>query len=658
MKFSIRILIFFITLVSFSNCKAQSNLPPGVYTSTNKKAIKQQEEGVKNFQVKKDKEAEKNFLKALELDPNFVETHMALGYLYSDHKEVDKAIEHFKKATEINPDFFPNNFYNLGGLYLLQGKYSDGRIAYESYLKYPRINPNLKEQAEKFLENAKFGENALKSPYPFKLVNMGDGINSPYYEYFPSITADGSQFLFTRNMREGLQMPSQEDFYMSVNNNGKWTTAVPMKSINSQGNEGAPNISADGQFMFMVLCAEYGDNNYYGVQGRKGYGSCDIFFSQKINGKWSEPINVGPPINTSAWETQPSFSSDGRTLYFVRGSESREGIKYEDIYMSQIGLDGNFSEPVKLGPNVNTSDREESVYIHPDNMTLYFSSNGRPGMGGLDLYMSKRQADGEWGPAINLGYPINTFMDENSLLVGPSGDIAYFASERAGGYGGLDIYQFEMPESFKPEKITYAKGKVYDSLTHVGLEAEFELIDIESQKSVLKSNSARDGNFLITLTANHNYLLNVSKKGYLYYSGEFSMKDVVTDYNHPFVMNVPLQPIGEGEIELKGVFFDVDKYDLKPQSLAELKKLSDFLKKNPAVKGQLEGHTDNTGDKKKNQVLSENRAKAVYNWLTTEGGIDKARLSFIGYGDTKPKVPNDTPEHKAANRRTMFKMIK
>ncbi|MCD6067740.1 MAG: hypothetical protein K0S33_2566 [Bacteroidetes bacterium] len=656
MNFRTQLLVFFLALISFLNSGAQTNKPPG-YTSTNKKAIKQMDEGKKNFEYKKDKEAEKNFLKAIELDPNFVEPHMALGYLYSDHKRIDEAIEHFKKCVEINADFFPNNFYNLGGLYMMQGKYSEGRAAYEAYLKYPRINPTLKENADKFLVNAKFGENALKNPQPFKPVNAGDAINSNYYEYFPTITADGSQFLFTRNIREESGTAGQEDFYISMNNNGKWMSSTPMKGLNSPGNEGAPNISADGQFMFFVLCPDQFGN--YGADGRKGYGSCDIFFSQKINGKWSEPRNVGEPINSRNWETQPSFSSDGKTLYFVRGIVTREGIKSQDIYMSQIGFDGQFSDPVKLGPNINTDGKEESVYIHPDNMTLYFASDGFPGMGGLDLFMSKRQPNGEWGPSVNLGYPINTFVDDNSLLVGPNGKIAYFASERPGGYGGLDIYQFEMPETFRPEQITYAKGKVYDSLSRVGLEAEFELIDLETQKQVLKSLSAKDGKFLITLTANHDYLLNVSKNGYLFYSDNFSLKNVVADYNNPFVLNVPMQPISDvGDIELKNVFFDVDKFDLKPQSKAELNKLADFLKKNPTIKGQLEGHTDNTGDKKKNQVLSENRAKSVYNYLTTEGGIDKTRLSFIGYGDTKPKVPNDTPEHKAANRRTVFKVLK
>ena len=643
-------------LVFTSNCKAQVNMAPGTYTSTNKKAIKQQEEGKKNFEFKKDKEAEKNFLKAIELDPTFVEPHMALGYLYADHKQIDKAIEHFKIATEVNPKFFPTNFYDLGGLYLTQGKYTEGRQAYEEFLGFERINPNLREKADKFLANAKFGEEAMKNPKPFDPKNVGDGINSNFYEYFPSITADGNSFLFTRNFRVEGEVGSQEDFYMSEKVKDQWQPAMPIKQINSPGNEGAPSLSVDGQFMFFVLCPDMYGN--YGREGRKGLGSCDIFFSQKINGKWSEPVNAGEPINTNNWETQPSFSSDGKTLYFVRGYNTREGIKNQDIYMSQIGFDGKFSTPVKLGPNVNTEGKEESVYIHPDNMTLYFSSDGRPGMGGLDIYMTKRQPTGEWGPAVNLGYPINTFGDENSLLVGPSGKIAYFASERLGGYGGLDIYQFELPESFRPEVITYVKGKVYDSLSRKGLDAAFELIDLETQQSVMRSYSAKDGNFLLTLNANHNYALNVSKEGYLFYSNNYSLKGISTDYNNPFIINVPLQPIDTGYvIELKNVFFDVDKFDLKPESKAELNKLAEFLKKNPTIKGELGGHTDNTGDKKKNQLLSQNRAKSVLDYLVT-AGIDKTRLSFKGYGDTKPKFPNDTPEHKAANRRTEFKVFK
>lgn len=632
-------------------------MAPGTYTSTNKKAIKQHDQGKKNFEFKKDKEAEKFFLKAIELDPTFVEPHMALGYLYADHKQINKAIEHFKIATEVNPKFFPTNFYDLGGLYLTQGKYTEGRKAYEAFLGFERINPNLKEKADKFLANAKFGEEAMKNPMPIKPMNVGPGVNTANDEYFPSVTIDNSKFYFTRKFNEKncADEMGQEDFYVSSRSKTFWDMATPL-NINTPCNEGAISIAPPGNFLFFVSCADPAEQ--YQMGNLNGFGSCDIFYSEYVNGKLTKPFNVGGPINTSQWETQPSFSSDGKTLYFIRGV-SRGYERTGDIYYSEIGPDGKFGTPIKLGPNVNTDGDEEGVFIHPDNMTLYFASNGRTGMGGKDIYMSKRLPNGDWGPAVNMGYPINSFEDDFSLVADPSGKLAYFTSGREGGYGGLDIYQFDLPQNLRPEPITYAKGIVYDSITRKGLDAEFELIDLETQKQVVKSYSSKDGNFLITLVANHDYLLNVSKKGYLFYSENFSLKsETVADYNNPYTLKVPLQPIDTGYvIELKNVFFDIDKFDLKPESKAELNKLAEFLKKNPNIKGELGGHTDNTGDKKKNQLLSQNRAKSVLDYLVT-AGIDKTRLSFKGYGDTKPKFPNDTPEHKAANRRTEFKVFK
>lgn len=442
---------------------------------------------------------------------------------------------------------------------------------------------------------------------------------------------------------------------MSKKVNGVWQTALPVTSVNTLGNEGAPSLSADGEIMFFASCMEItGD---YGSQDRKGYGSCDIFYAQKINGKWTKPRNAGPVINTKNWETQPSFSSDGKTLYFIRGMVTREGIKNPDIYSSTIGEDGKFTEPVRLPSQINTEEEEESVFIHPDNQTLYFSSRGRPGMGGLDIYMSKKQADGSWGEAVNLGYPINTARDENSLLVDANGKLAYFASEREGGFGGLDIYQFELPENRRPEKITYVKGLTYNAKTKAPVEAFFELIDLETQQSVTNAYSNSAGEFLVTLTSNHNYLVNVSKPGFLFYSDNFSLKNKVADYNKPYQLQIPLQPIDTGIIELKNIFFDVNKWDLKAESKAELQKIIAFLKANPTLKIEFSGHTDNSGDKAFNKTLSNNRAKAIYDYVIEKGGIPASNLSYKGYGDTKPKAPNDTPENKAKNRRTELKVL-
>ncbi|MDP1803170.1 MAG: OmpA family protein [Bacteroidota bacterium] len=648
-------LIFLILLFGFNSVYAQ--MAPGQYTSTNKKAIKYLEEGKQAYEMKKDDDAEKYFKKALDEDKNFIEAALGLANLYQVTNKHTEAITYFKRAIEINPKFFANSFYFLSLSQLATGQYQDAKTSLETFLKFERINPNTKESAQKYLANANFGADAVKNPKPFNPVNAGPGINTEYGEYFPAITGDGKQFLFTRGLpREGMPGFFNEDFFTSNNVTNIWQTATPITIINSWGNEGAPSLSADGNIMFFASCSdETGD---YGSPDRKGYGSCDIFYSQKVNGKWTKPRNAGPAINTANFESQPSFSSDGRELYFVRGILHRGAAKEYDIYMSKISDDGKFTPPVKLGPNINTTEMEESVFIHPDNMTLYFSSAGHPGMGGLDIFMSKRQPNGEWGKAINLGYPINSFVDDNSLLVNPGGKIAYFASNRAGGYGDLDIYQFDLPEDLRPEKITYVKGKVYNSKTKETLEASFELVDLETQLSVTKSYTQKNGEFFVTLTANKNYLVNVNKDGFLFYSDNFSLKGKETDFSKPFLLDIPLDPIDTGSVvELRNVFFDVGKWDLKPESKAELDKLGAFLTKNASLKIELGGHTDSDGIRKSNIILSENRAKAVYNYLITTSKISEVRLIYKGFADLKPKVKNDTPENKAKNRRTEFKIL-
>lgn len=654
----VRILLIFFVFIAHSFVFSQGSLPPGTYSSTNKKAIKYFEDSKKMFQIRKDADAEKLIKKALEEDPQFIEAHSAYADFLMGNNRIKEAIPHYEKAIQINPKIFIDNNFYLGGAYLHEALYEKAIPCFEIILKTERINPNLKDEAARFLKNAKFGAIAIKNPQPFKPENVGPGINTREYEYFPAITADGNTFLFTRNIREGegVEAPRQEDFYVSKKVNNVWQTANPITSVNTPGNEGAPSLSADGEIMFFASCMEMSGD--YGTSERKGYGSCDIFYAQKINGKWTKPRNAGSTINTKNWETQPSFSSDGKTLYFIRGIVGREGINNPDIYSSTIGEDGKFTEPVKLSDNINTPQGEESVFIHPDNQTLYFSSEGHPGMGGLDIFMSKRQADGTWGKAINLGYPINSFTDDNSLLVDANGKLAYFASEREGGFGGLDIYQFELPENLRPEKITYVKGHTFNAKTKDPLEAIIDLIDLETQQSVTSAYSNSAGEFLITLTSNHNYLVNVSKPGFLFYSDNFSLKDKVADYSKPYKLEIPLQPIDTGfTIELKNVFFDVNKWDLKPESKAELEKVVAFLKLNPTLKIEFGGHTDNSGDKVFNKTLSANRAKAVYDYVTLKGGIVATRISYKGYGDTKPKAPNDTPENKAKNRRTELKVL-
>jgi outer membrane protein OmpA-like peptidoglycan-associated protein len=385
-----------------------------------------------------------------------------------------------------------------------------------------------------------------------------------------------------------------------------------------------------------------------------------LFYSEKIGENWTKPDNLGAPVNSKNWESQPCFSSDGKTLYFIRGminDKSKRSAQDQDIYKTEITPKG-WSVPVKLGPNVNTAGREESVQIHPDGQTLYFSSNGHAGMGDLDIYVSRMQADGEWGKAINLGYPINTYGEENSILVSAKGNIALFASDRPGGFGSLDLYSFDLPKNMQPINTTYMKGHVYDSLTRKPLAGSFKLIDLSTQ-SVYKSAVANSGNgeFIVALPKNKDFALLCEHEGYFFFSKNYSL-DKLTATTDGYHVNVPMLPFGDGyTFVLENVFFDVNKYDLKPESVAELEKLKEILTKNPTLKIELGGHTDSDGDDKSNQVLSENRAKAVVTWLI-QNGIDKTRLSYKGYGETKPIVANDTAENKAKNRRTEVKITK
>ncbi len=649
--------IFLLCLIlSLFSCKSQQ----GIYTTTDKKAIKLYQNAKKTISAGKTEAAIRDLEKAVEKAPEFVEALTMLAFAYVDVKQDAKAIETFKKAVVANPSYYRGaNVFALARFEFGMGKYEDAKQHYQQYLDLPLKDSSYMRQSNHYLRCCDFAISAIKAPVPFKPVNMGPGINTKDFEYFPTVTADDQLFLFTRNIREVNAenvISLQEDFFYSKKTDGKWSAALSIgDAINTTRNEGAPCLSADGNLLFFVVCPTF--DNTYGVD-RKGYGSCDIFYAFKKGDQWSKGYNAGALLNTANWETQPSFSSDGRTMYFIRGAKAGDGSNKGDIYMSEITDDGKWTPPLKLGPNVNTGGIEESVFIHPDNQTLYFASDGRVGMGGMDLYMSKRQPNGEWGPPMNLGYPINTWRDENSLLIGGNGEIAYFASDREGGFGGLDLYSFEVDKSIRPERISYMKGKVYDKKTLKPLEANFELIDLETGKFVVRATSnAGNGQFLVTLPPNKNYMLNVSKDGYNFYSENFSFKESPAE--KPFMIDVPLiKPAdANGEIfELKNVFFETAKFDLRPESKYELDKLATFLEKTPTINIELRGHTDNVGDDKSNLVLSDNRAKAVYDYLIAKK-IPKERLSWKGYGETVPKSTNDTPEGRQQNRRTEYKIV-
>ncbi len=639
-------LIFFcFSLLTFS----QKN---GQFLTTKSKKAEKAFNKAKSFYYENNYfEAEKFLQKALEIDTNFIEAYLLLGDLLADKNDKTGAIEAYESVIEIDPEYSSIVYYILAGFEFSAEKYIDSRKHFSDFILFTDIDSIQKKFAQDYIEICDFVIEARANPVPFKPVNLGDSINSSFDEYINAITVDEQLMLFTvkeivPDETNITKQRLEEEFYLSEKQDGIWGKAVKMGyPLNSSGNQGAICLSPDGKKIFFTACNRF-----------DGYGSCDIYFSEKTNDKWSEPINLGQTVNSASWDSQPSISSDGKTLYFA--STRKDGYGSSDIWKTGLLPSGNWSEPVNLGEQINTKKAEMSPFIHADNSSLYFSSKGHPGMGGADLFLSKFDINEQkWSQPNNLGFPINTIADEINIIVDASGKKAYLSSDKSSGMGKQDIYSFELYKDIRPSKVTYLKGKVYDSISKKTLSADFELIDLESNEVLIKSVSDKsNGSFLICLPVNINYALNVSKEGYLFYSENFSLNNE-NSHTEPFLMNIALQPIQRGNsVILRNVFFDTDKYELKPESEVELLKLISFLQNNPKIKIEIGGHTDNIGSEEYNLNLSETRAKAVYEFLI-KNGIEKSRLTFQAYGFSKPIDNNETPEGRANNRRTEFKVL-
>lgn len=606
------------------------------YTSNSRSAIKNYERARYLLDLNNFKEAAAELNEAVKQDDKFIEAYLLLGDVYRVTFEYLKAKENYKKAFTVNANFAPERYYYFAECELKTGDYQEALMHYNLFKA--KGNPTFDKitLTDKYIRDCNFALEAIKHPVPFKPVNLGPSINTKDQEYLAALTADESTLIFTR------QINSNEDFYRSYKLNDDWTKAEYLSSnINTPSyNEGAQCISPDGQFLFFTGCNR-----------PDGLGRCDIYVSQKEGKGWSKPINLGFPINTKGWESQPSLSSDGRTLYFV--SDRSGGMGSYDIWKSHLGDDGKWVMPVNLGPNINTPYDEQSPFIHPDNKTLYFSSNGWAGLGNKDLFISRLDTANVWSIPENLGYPINTYGEESGLTINASGTKAFFSSDNFTGYGGFDIYAFDLPKNIRPKAVNYVKGVVFDEDDKKRLLALVDIIDVKTGNSIHASfTDGIDGTFLATLPTGGEYSLNVSKNGYLFYSENFSLEKYIP--GKPIVLEVPLQKIAVGKkMVLKNIFFDSNKYDLKPESKAELQKLIDFLKDNSKTHIEISGFTDDIGNDQSNLVLSQNRSKAVYQYLV-EHQVVGTRLTYKGYGEAMPVADNKTSEGRANNRRTEF----
>jgi outer membrane protein OmpA-like peptidoglycan-associated protein len=580
-------------------------------------------------------------------DPSYTEAWLLKADLYNDLEQYPEAIASYKKAVEIDSAIFPPAYYIMANLYYNMEKYDEAKYNYLKYLTFkPKIQAELKRIAEN-LVLCDYRLQMMKNPVPFQPVNIGPNVNSRGFEYINAVSLDESQLYFTR---KGADLHSDESFYRSVSARSpsgqlNWSPAIEIGApINTPGNEGALCVSPDGMTIIITCCSR-----------RDSYGSCDLYSSRKVGNNWSEPVNLGPDINSTAWESQPSLGADGRTLYFV--STRSGGHGGSDIWKSTLAEDGYWSLPVNIGDSINTSADEMAPFIHPDGKTLYFSSRGHMGMGGADLFVSRMYSDGNWSKPENIGYPVNTKQDEINLIINAKGNEALISAEREKGFGNIDIYRFELPVQSRPTAVSYVHGRVYDVNTEVPLAAVLELIDMQTNTIVVNSTSDPvTGSFVMSLPVDKDYALNVSCKGYLFYSMNFSLNNGHDSLN-PVKLDIPMQPVAIGEtVILRNIFFDTDKYNLLTNSKAELGKLIDFLSKNPIIQIEIGGHTDTEGSDTHNMTLSQNRAKAVYEYLVANG-INAGRLTYKGYGETMPIDSNSNPGGRANNRRTEFKVI-
>ena len=609
------------------------------------------------MQYRKDRQydkAMKDLEAAIKANPNFIDAYLQLANFQLGEKQWQQASKNLEKVIALDASYEPKSYYYLGIANWEQDKYDQAARNFNSFLKnYTSDKGKLKEKAKVYLRNSQFAAIAIKNPVPFDPKPLSSSINTSNPEYLPSITADGNTLIFTRNQQR------QEDVYRSEFKNGQWQTAQPLRNINTEDNEGSAYISANGQFIVFNRRAE------------DGYGNHDLYFSEKQGNSWSTPVNMGPLVNTKYWDAQPSLSADGQLLYFT--SNRPGGLGGYDIWLTYRRSNGQWAKPINLGKEINTAFDDETPFYHPDGQTLYFMSKGHAGMGDYDLHVSRRTKEGSWGTPTNLGYPINTKAREGALFIALDGKTAYFTKGTLTADGRTnmagepikqpDIYSFELPVAARATPVTYVQATVKDGNSKKLLaDANIELIELSSNTVISKSKTNAQGNFLTTLPLGNDYGLNVNKTAYLFHSENFSLSEQAS-LDKPYQLQIELYPIPKETtaalpekakpIILKNVFFESGSADLKSTSIAELTRLKELLEEHPTLNIQINGHTDNVGSDADNLKLSNDRAKAVQDYLI-QNGIAANRLRYKGYGEDQPIDTNDTEDGRRNNRRTEF----
>jgi outer membrane protein OmpA-like peptidoglycan-associated protein len=589
------------------------------------------------------------FEEAVKLEPSFGRAHYELGVNAFVQRDFAKALPHLQQSASNNQGELDNLPYFLGVSYFSVAAYDSARARLLQFLEAGvgrRTDLNL---AAILLRHADFAREAIHDTVAFQPRNLGPAVNSPRDEYLPYLTADNQELIFT-SRRPGniggyssMLRDYSEDFYYSQWQDTGWSQASNFgPPINTPENEGSATMSEDGRTIYFTAC---------NLEG--GYGSCDIYQASREGNRWSRPQLLAEPVNSQYWDGQPCLSPDGQSLYFA--SDRPGGVGSYDIWVC-TRQGSRWGEAVPLDTTINTVGHEDSPFLHADGVTLYFSSDFHPGFGSEDLFVSYRQAEGGWSAPKNLGYPLNTVSNESNLFVSANGLMGFINSDREGGLGGSDLYRFELAESIRPQRATFLRGTVLDSVSREVVAASIQLVDVESGDTIRQAASdPGDGRFLMSLPLEREYAAFVEAPGYLFASKNFFLKDL-SEATY-FDLVIELSPIRKGiTVELKNIFFDFGKYTLQDNSMPELAFLVNYLTQNPGLRIEIQGHTDDVGSEQDNLALSQNRAEAVRKYLLTQG-VAATRIEAKGYGESQPVADNESEEGRARNRRTEFKVL-
>lgn len=477
-----------------------------------------------------------------------------------------------------------------------------------------------------------------------KLTNLGDNVNTIFSETSPFITADGKTLYFVSKSNPGNFEGKPDDIWFSNLVDGEWTEAMNMgEPLNNESNNTIISITPDGNKALVT-----------GTYGSSGGGG--ISMSHKIKGEWQLPEKqtiIGYK-NLDRYGTR-ILSPDGTKLFM--SLDDGESYGNTDLYISFLDEDGLWSYPMNMGPQINSFMSDFAPFLAMDGKTFFFSSYGHPGYGSADIFMCKRLDDSwqNWSDPVNLGPEINTVDWEGYYVMSAKADYGFLGASKDDGYGKSDIYSIKVDPAYAPDPVILVKGKVFDSKTELIIQAEIDYENLETKTKEGIAISDLEHGYKIVLPKGGVYGFRAESEGYIAVSQNLDTKEL-TEFGE-LEVNLSLVPIEHGQkIPLNNTFFDTGKSQLRDVSILELNRISGIIIANTSLSFEIGGHTDAVGNDGSNKKLSEDRAKAVYDFLISKG-VPADRISYKGYGETEPTHENDTEEGKQNNRRVEIKIL-